>query len=68
MKVNEKVMLYIQSFQIENKKSPCPAYQILKPLISYIMSVWGYIRGAGCSLRDFLSFSDLEYHFSIKGA
>jgi len=31
MKVNEKVMLYIQSFQIENEKSPHPAYQILKP-------------------------------------
>jgi len=31
MKNNEKVFTYMQDFELENKKSPCPAYEILKP-------------------------------------
>ena len=68
MKVNAKTMPHIPDFELNLKKSPHPAYQILKPLILYIKSVWGCKRGAGYLLRDFLSFSDLGYHFSIKGA
>tara|TARA_Y100000034_G_scaffold82211_1_gene98529 strand:+ start:59 stop:265 length:207 start_codon:yes stop_codon:yes gene_type:complete len=67
MKNNKKLMLYIPTFELCFKKSPHPAYQILKPVVPYIKSVWGCIRGAGCVLRDFLSFSDLRYHFDKKG-
>ena len=35
MKDNEKVMVYIQDFETVNKKSPHPAYQILKPYGRY---------------------------------
>jgi len=66
MKNNEKVMSYIESGKISKIKSPHPAYEILKPLMAYIRSVWGCKRGAGCVLRDFLSFSIPKYHFTIK--
>jgi len=68
MKNNEKVMLYIPTSDFDLRKWPYPAYQILKPLVSYVKSVWGCRRGAGCVLRDFLSFSELKYHFNNKGA
>jgi len=68
MKNNEKVTSYILAIELCLRKSPHPAYQILKPLISYIKSVWGCRRGAGCVLRDFLSFSIPKYHFNNKGA
>jgi len=65
MKNNEKVMSYIPTFGFNLRKSTHPAYQILKPLVSYIKSIWGCRRGAGCVLRDFLSFSEPKYHFNI---
>jgi len=68
MKNNEKVMPYILTFELGLRKWPHPAYQILKPLIAYIKSIWGCRRGAGCVLRDFLSFSEPKYHFNNKGA
>jgi len=68
MKDNEKVIPYIPTFDFNLRKWPYPAYQILKPLVSYVKSIWGCIRGAGCVLRDFLSFSEPKYHFNIKGA
>jgi len=68
MKNNEKVMSYIPTFGFNLRKWPYPAYQILKPLVSYLISVWGCRRGAGCVLRDFLSFSEPKYHFNNKGA
>jgi len=68
MKNNEKVTPYISTFDFNLRKWPYPAYQILKPLVSYIKSIWGCRRGAGCVLRDFLSFSEPKYHFNKKGA
>tara|TARA_Y100000310_G_scaffold93642_1_gene91138 strand:+ start:184 stop:390 length:207 start_codon:yes stop_codon:yes gene_type:complete len=67
MKNNEKVIVYMQDFQIENKKSPYPAYAILKPYLSYIRSIWELIRPVKGSIRPFLGFSDLRYHLKIKG-
>ena len=58
MKINEKVMTYIQNFQIVKIKSPHPADIILKP----------YIKPVKGSIRPFLSFSDTKYHLNIKGA
>ena len=36
MKNNEKVMAYIQDFQVLDRKSPYPAYEVLKPYLPYI--------------------------------
>tara|TARA_R100000656_G_C3861831_1_gene110071 strand:- start:296 stop:415 length:120 start_codon:yes stop_codon:yes gene_type:complete len=36
--------------------------------VSYIRSVWDRIRPVKGSRRPFLGFSDLRYHFNIKGA
>jgi len=68
MKNNEKVMSYIPTFELDLRKSTHPAYQILKPLVSYIRSIWGCRRGAGCPLRPFLHLSEPKYHFNNKGA
>ena len=68
MKNNEKVMQYIQSFQIGKLKLPYPAYEVLKPYLSYIRSIWECKRGVACVLQPFLGFSDPKYPFSIKGA
>jgi len=40
MKNNEKVPVYIAFFQLCLKKSPHPAYEILKPYLSY-MELYG---------------------------
>jgi len=68
MKNNEKVIPYILAIELYLRKSTHPACEILKPLVSYIKSVWGCKKGAGCVLRDFLSFSEPKYHFNNKGA
>jgi len=68
MKNNEKVTVYMQDFQIGNKKSPHPAYEVLKPYLTYIRSIWGRIRPVKGSIWPFLGFSDLKYHLNIKGA
>jgi len=56
MKNNEKVVPYISTFELCFKKSPHPAYIILKP----------YIRPVKGPRRPFLSFSDTKYHFNKK--
>ena len=68
MKDNAKTVPYISTFDFDLRKWPYPAYQILKPMVAYVKSIWGCIRGAGCVLWDFLSFFELKYHFNIKGA
>jgi len=68
MKNNEKVIPYIPTFGFGLRKSPHPAYIILKPYLSYIDTVWGYIRPVNGPRRPFLSFLDTKYHFNIKGA
>ena len=68
MKNNEKVVLYIKDGKIEKIKSPHPAYEILKPYLSYLEAMWGKIKPVKGSRRPFLGFSDLGYHFNIKGA
>jgi len=68
MKNNEKVPTYIMVFQLCFKKSPHPAYEILKPYLSYLGLVWDKIKPVKGSRRPFLGFSDTKYHFNIKGA
>ena len=68
MKNNEKVPIYIVFFQLCFKKSPHPAYEILKPYLFYLGLIWDRIRPVKGSRRPFLCFSDTRYHFNIKGA
>ena len=68
MKNNEKVPLYIVFFQLCFTKSPYPAYEILKPYLPYFEPEWDEIRPVEGSRRPFLGFSDLRYHYNIKGA
>jgi len=68
MKNNEKVPVYIMFFQFFKAKSPYPAYEILKPYLSYIRSVWELIRPVKGSIWPFLGFSDTKYHLNMKGA
>tara|TARA_R100000656_G_scaffold76406_1_gene56471 strand:- start:705 stop:896 length:192 start_codon:yes stop_codon:yes gene_type:complete len=56
MKNNEKVVPYIPDLDFGLKKSPYPAYIILKP----------HIRPVKGSRRPFLSFPDTKYHFNKK--
>ena len=68
MKNNEKVSSYMTLFQSFKIKSPHPAYEVLKPYLPYLESVWEQIRPIKGSRRPFLGFSDLRYHYNIEGA
>ena len=68
MKNNEKVMPYIPTFELGFRKSPHPAYKVLKPYLSYIDTVWGHIRPVKGSTRPFLHLPIPKYHFNNKGA
>ena len=68
MKNNEKVPVYIVFFQLCFTKLPHPAYEVLKPYLSYVEAIWEYIKPIKGPIWPFLCFSDTEYHFNIKGA
>ena len=58
MKDNAKTVPYISTFEFGIRKSPHPAYIILKP----------YIKPVKGSIWPFLSFPNPTYHFNRKGA
>ena len=68
MKSNANIVPYISTFEVDLRKSPHPAYIILKPLMPYVKPVWGRIRPVKGSRRPFLCISDTKYHFNRIGA
>ena len=66
MKDNEKVVSYIRSGKISKIKLPHPAYTILKPLISYIRSIWGAKGVQSVLYGRFFIFPTLGTTLTIK--
>jgi hypothetical protein len=66
MKDNEKVMSYISTFKFCFKKWLHPAYSILKPLISYIRSIWGAKGVQSVLYGRFFIFPTLGTTLTIK--
>tara|TARA_Y100000310_G_C20092455_1_gene538900 strand:+ start:104 stop:406 length:303 start_codon:yes stop_codon:yes gene_type:complete len=67
MKSNAKIMPHIITFEVGLRKWPHLAYQILKPLMFSIRSIWGQIRPVKGSIRPFLYISGTKYHFNRIG-
>ena len=68
MKSNAKIVPHISTFEVGLRKWPHLAYQILKPLMFSIRSIWGQIRPVKGSRRPFLCISGTKYHFNRIGA